>query len=128
MPNLTLDDLARTSPTARRILQEHEASQAKVDAEVEAKRAADLAGWQATITELAPAYLALRAEILKLLGELAPRVGPLVELRAQLHALAGFIRKNDGQVTDLPEPTTTNDMRKAVDAARDVAVRLAHGL
>jgi len=127
MTTPTLEQLL-TTPTGRRMARERQAILDQEAALAEKTKAADLAGWQAQITELAPAYLALREEVLKLLAELAPRVGPLVDLRAQLHALAGFIRKNDGQVTDLPEPTTTNDMRKAVDAAREIAVRLAHGL
>ena len=127
MTSPTLEDLL-TTPTGRRMARERQAIVAQAQALAEKTKAADVAGWQAQVTELAPAYLALRAEVLKLLGELAPRVGPLVELRAQLYALAGFVRKNDGQVTDLPEPLDVNAVRKAVDAARDVAVRLAHGL
>ncbi|MCJ7509633.1 MAG: hypothetical protein MUP14_01920 [Dehalococcoidia bacterium] len=127
MANLTLEDIEKT-PLGRQIIAERDAQAQAEAAEVEAKRAAEIAGWLDRIIALSPAYLTLRDEVLRLVGELAPHVDRLVELRRQLHDLAGFVRKNGGTVTDLPEPLATNDVRKAVDAARDVAVRLAHGL
>ena len=125
--DVTLGDLLAT-PTGQRMAAEVEAARQTKAADVEERRAANVATWQARLAELAPEYEALRVEALRALAELAPRLGRLVELRAQIRAFAGYVRKEGGEPDNCPEPMGPGELRRATDLARRILGEMGGGL
>ena len=127
MSTPTLEQLL-TTPTGRRMARERQAIVDQEAAQAAKVKAGDVDRWQAELSSLTPPYEAIRTSVLELLGDLGPQVERLAELRLQVRTLTGYIRKADGTVVNLPEPTPVNTIRHAVDAARAILNRLADGL